>query len=56
LATLPLEFRISCRSVSLNLEIVSLPDGFDGEAAKFDASGKPKPFSSVDERDVEPCF
>jgi hypothetical protein len=33
-----------------------LPDGYDGEAAKFDASGKPKPFSSVDERDVEPLF
>ena len=44
-------------SLSLvNLEIVSLPDGLDVEAAKFDASGKPKPFSSVDERDVDPCF
>jgi hypothetical protein len=40
----------------INLEIVPLPDGLDAEAVEFDASGKPKPFSSVDERDVEPCF
>jgi hypothetical protein len=40
----------------INLEIVSLPDGLDGEAVEFDASGKPKPLSFVDERDVEPCF
>jgi len=33
-----------------------LLDGLDGEAVEFDASGKPKPFSSIDERDVEPCF
>ncbi|MGB7694699.1 MAG: hypothetical protein WBM12_17720 [Pseudolabrys sp.] len=26
------------------------------KAVEFDASGKPKPFSSVDERDVEPLF
>jgi hypothetical protein len=40
----------------INLEIVPLPDGLDAETVEFDASGKPKPFSSVDERDVEPCF
>jgi hypothetical protein len=56
LATLQFQFLITFRSVTLNLEIVLLPDGYDGEAAKFDASGKPKPFSSVDERDVEPLF
>jgi hypothetical protein len=39
-----------------NLEITLLPDGLGGEAVEFDASGKPKPFSSVDERDEEPCF
>jgi hypothetical protein len=26
------------------------------EVAKFDTSGKPKLFSSADERDVKPCF
>jgi hypothetical protein len=40
----------------INLEIVPLLDGLDTEAVEFYASGKPKPFSSVDERDVEPCF
>jgi len=55
LATLPFKILIAFRSVSLNLKSLLL-DGLDGEAVEFDASGKPKPFSSIDERDVEPCF
>jgi len=56
LATLPFEILITLRSVSLNLKSFRYRMALDGKAVDFDASGKPKPFSSVDERDVEPCF
>jgi len=56
LATLPFKILIALRFTLTSFEIVSLSDGPGGETVESDASGKPKPFSSVDERDVKPCF
>jgi len=56
LATLPFEILITFRSVSSILKSYRYRMASTLKAVEFDASGKPKPFSSVDERDVEPCF
>jgi hypothetical protein len=46
---------IAPRRTQLNLIFnTELPRRF--EVAKFDTNDKPKPFSSADECDVEPCF
>jgi hypothetical protein len=49
----PSEIRLRAELTNLDFD-TELPRRFT--VVEFDASGKPKPFSSADERDVEPCF